>query len=124
MLTGGSWHHRYSHSAIFNEARINYDDSQREYNIIFGNGTIDLFKMDSANVNKTIKVNVVFGNGNVVINDSVPILVELSSAFGEATTPDKSVNALGKTTFSTSAYKANEPYTFIKASVVFGKLNI
>ena len=124
MIAGGFFRTHFSHSAVFNESRINYDESQREYNIIFGSGTVDLFKMDTSHENKKFEVNVVFGNGTVILNDSVPILVEMNSAFGAATALDKSINALGKTTFTTSAYKANEPYTFIKASVVFGKLNI
>ena len=124
MITGGSFRFSRSNSAVFNEARLDYDDSQREYNIVFGSGTIDLFKMEANPPNKRIEVSVVFGNGTVILNDSIPILVELSSAFGAATTPDKTLNALGKSTFSTSAYKANEPYVFIKASVVFGKLDV
>jgi len=124
MITGGAFGFSRGNSAIFNQAHMNYDESQRDYDIIFGNGTVDLFKMEANQTNKRIEVNVVFGNGTVILNDSIPTLVEMNSVFGAATSPDKTVNAIGKTTFTTSAYKANEPYVFIKASVVFGKLDV
>lgn len=102
---------------------MSYDDSQREYNIIFGSGTIDLFKIENTG-NKKIELNVVFGNGILILNDSIPTKVEMSSVFGSAEAPDKSVNALGKTNYTTSSYKEGEPFIFIEAKVVFGKLEV
>src|SRR5438128_1704429 len=72
---------RTGNSAVFGEAHINYNEKQQDYNIVFGSGVVDLFKMDSSLTNKRIEVNVVFGNGTVILNDSIPILVEVSSAF-------------------------------------------
>jgi len=124
ILAGGFWRHHYANSVVFNEANMNFDESQQDYNIVFGHGVIDLFKMDASHTNRSFDVNVVFGNGTLILNDSIPIFVEISSAFGTAIVPDKTINALGKSTFTTTAYKANEPYTYIKASVVFGRLDI
>jgi hypothetical protein len=123
MIAGGfnrSWS---SSSAIFSESKMNYNSSQKEYNIIFGSGTIDLFKIENES-NRKIEVNVVFGNGILILNDSIPAKVELNSVFGSAQAPDKSVNALGKTTYTTSAYKEDLPYVFIETNVVFGKLEV
>ncbi len=123
MICGGfnrPWSHN---STVFSESNIRYDDSQREYNIIFGSGTIDLFKLENTG-NKKIEINVVFGNGILILNDSIPTKVEMSSVFGSAEAPDKSVNALGKTNYTTSAYKEGEPFIFVDAKVVFGKLDV
>ena len=123
MIAGGFGRSWSSNSVVFNESNMSYDDSKKDYNVIFGSSTIDLFKMENK-VGQKIEVNVVFGNGTLIINDSIPTLVEISSAFGSAQAPDKSVNALGKTSYTTSTYKDGEPCVFIKASVVFGRLEI
>jgi hypothetical protein len=123
MIAGGfnrSWSHN---SAVFTESKMSYDDSQKEYNIIFGSGTIDLFKIENTG-SKKIEVNVVLGNGILILNDGIPAKVEMSSVFGTAEAHDKSVNALGKTNYTTSAFKDGEPFIFIEAKVVFGKLEV
>ncbi|MCX6292150.1 MAG: LiaF-related protein [Bacteroidetes bacterium] len=124
MISGGFGRNHWGrNAAVFNEAKMNYDDAQKEYNTVFGSSTIDLFKMENKGDRK-IEVNIVFGNCALILNDSIPIKVEISSAFASATTPDKNMSALGKSTYYTSAYKENQPYIFIEANVVFGKLDI
>jgi len=123
MVAGGFNRNWNSDSAIFSDSNMSYNGSQREYNIVFGNGTIDLFKTEFKG-SKKIEVNVVFGSGDLVLNDSIPMKVEMTSVFGSCQAPDKSVNALGKTTFTTSAYKEGEPFIFLETNVVFGRLNI
>ena len=113
-----------SSTVVFGESKMNYDDSQQQYSVVFGNGQIDLFKLPEPTENKKVEVNVIFGNGTVIVNDSIPMQIELSSAFGSAETPDKTVSALGKSTYFTSSYKQGVPFYFVKASVVFGRLQI
>ena len=123
MIAGGfgrTWNHN---SAVFSESKMYDDGTQKEYNIIFGSGTIDLFKIENTG-NRKIEINVVFGNGILILNDSIPTKVEMSSVFGSAEAPDKSVNALGKTNYMTSTYKEGEPFVFIDAKVVLGKLEV
>jgi hypothetical protein len=123
MITGSFGRHWGNNSAVFNERNIRYDGYQRDYNVIFGSSTIDLFKMDNT-LNKRMDVNVVFGNAILILNDSIPTRVEMTSVFGSAEAPDRSINAMGKTTFSTSSYKEGEPCVQIEAKVVFGKLEV
>src|SRR5260221_11993184 len=52
ILTGGVFSFSRSNSAVFSEAHINYDDTQGDYNIVFGSGVIDLFKMEASQMNK------------------------------------------------------------------------
>src|SRR4051812_40764150 len=56
MIAGGfvrSWGRS---DAIFTEAKMKYDGDQRKYDIVFGNGTIDLFKMEMPSENKQVEV--------------------------------------------------------------------
>ena len=123
MIAGGfnrSWS---THSAVFRESKMSYDGSNREYNIVFGSGMIDLFKMENKG-NQKIEVNVVFGRGTLVLNDSIPAKVAMNAVFGSAQAPDKSANGFGETSYTTSAYREGEPHLFIESNVVFGRLAI
>src|ERR1044072_3138956 len=104
MIAGGFNRPWSNNAAMFSESKMSYDGSQKEYNIVFGSGTIDLFKIENTG-NEKIEVSVVFGNGILIINDNIPTKVEMSSVFGAAEAPDKSVNALGKTNYTTSSYR-------------------
>src|SRR5215510_7296421 len=55
MITGGL-NRRHGDSAVFSEANMSYDGSQKEYNIVFGSSNIDLFKMD-LNSTKKLEIN-------------------------------------------------------------------
>jgi predicted membrane protein len=124
IISGGfgrSWNRN---SAVFSEAKMKYDDRQREYNIIFGNGVVDLFKMEEPAENKKVEMNVVFGNGSLILNDSIPVKVKMQAAFGSVQAPNKSANGFGETVFTTSSFNENAPYTLVDASAVFGKIEI
>jgi len=124
MIAGGFNRGSHSSNVFFAESRVDGDGDRGEYNIIFGSGTIDLFKMATPEQNRTVEVNVVFGDGRLVVNDSIPIRVDISSAFGSVHSPDRSTSGLGNSSYRTSAYRDNAPFVRIKASAVFGKLNI
>lgn len=124
MIAGGFWKSSSRNTAVFSETNINYEDTKREYSIVFGSGTIDLFKMEIPQQNKKIEVNVVFGSGTLVINDSIPMKIEMNSVFGSSVISDKRVNALGKTYDTTTAFKEGEPYILLETNVVFGRLEV
>ena len=123
MIAGGFNHNWSINSAVFRESKMSDDGMQREYNIVFGNGTIDLFKMEHTG-NRKIEVNVIVGSGTLLLNDSIPTKVKMNTVFGSAQAPDKRTNGFGETSFTTSTYKEGEPYVSIETNVVFGKLEI
>jgi predicted membrane protein len=124
IISGGFGRKWDRHSAVSNEAKMVYDDDQKDYDIVFGRGTIDLFKMQTPIQNKKIDISVVFGNGLLILNDSIPIKVKMTAVFGSAEAPDKSANGFGETTYTTSAYNENGPHILIDATTVFGKTEI
>lgn len=111
-------------TTVFSNSHIRYNPHEKDYNIIFSNGTLDLSTMQPPAENKKMEVNVVFGNGHVRLNDSIPTMIELNAAFGSAESPDKEVSAFGKSIYTTANFNEQKPHLFIKASVVFGKLVI
>ncbi len=124
VITGSSWKNRNSKSAMFSSADVAFDNSQKEYNIIFGRGNIDLFRSEKPDKTQKIEVNVVFGNGTLILNDSIPAQVEMNAVFGSVRSDTDKSGGFGSSVYSTSAFKQNEPYYKIEANAVFGSLNI
>ncbi len=124
VISGRSWKSKGENNAIFSSANMNYDEQKQDYNIVFGSGNVDLFKSDLPEKNKKIEVNVVFGEANLILNDSIPSKVEMSSVFGSVRADDREAVAFGSSTFTTSAFKESMPYYKIKANAVFGSIKI
>jgi hypothetical protein len=123
MIAGGFNRNGNDHSAIFRESNMKYDGKQREYNVIFGNGTIDLFRIENNSTEK-IEVNVVFGSGVLILNDSIPTRVSMNAVFGSVSAPDKSTNGFGESVYTTSVYKEGSPYVKVECNAVFGRVVI
>ncbi|NLI61695.1 MAG: hypothetical protein GX375_09770 [Clostridiales bacterium] len=106
---------------IFSDGNVQVVKPEKEYNIIFGNMLIDLSEIKEDDIDGKIEINTVFGNALVKINPEISTVIEVSSAFASANTPDGST-----ITFGEHSYKRGEghPILNIKANVVFGKIDI
>ncbi len=124
VITGSSWKNRTDRSNVFSSYDVPYDNSKKEYNIILGRGNIDLFKAEMPDKTRKIEVNVVFGNANLILNDSIPAQVEMNAVFGSVRSDSEKSGGFGSSVYSTSAFKQNEPYYRIEANAVFGSLTI
>lgn len=124
VIVGGFYRNHHHHSAVFSEAKMDARGKGGEYNIVFGNGTIDLFKMETPDRNQKVEVNVVFGSGTLILNDSIPARIEMNTVFGRVRSPERGSGGFGTSSYQTSAYKENEPYVKIEANAVFGNLEI
>ena len=103
MIAGG-FSNKGSNSSVFGSSDMQYDSRHDDYDIVFGSGNVDLFKLETPTQNRKIEVSVVFGNGNVVINDSIPMKIEMNTVFGSSVLADKRFNAFGKTYNTTGIY--------------------
>src|SRR5688572_18809922 len=56
MIAGGFWKTKTSNSTVFGSSSMQYDSRNDDYDIVFGSGTIDLFKMDAPTQNKKVEV--------------------------------------------------------------------
>lgn len=124
VIAGGfnrSWN---NNTVVFNESNIDYDNSRKEYNVVFGRSSIDLFKMPMPTRDERIEMNVVFGSGKLIINDSIPMRVEMNTVFGNIQAPDRNKAGFGSTHYSTAAYKDGEPCIRLEANAVFGNIEI
>lgn len=81
-----------SETSFFSENTSVYNGVTNEYNIYFGNGYIDLSQLKQR---KDLTVNVMFGNAELVIPDSMAIDLNIRNVMGETTLPDHSVISIG-----------------------------
>jgi len=109
---------------VFNDAAVEGDEKQRDYNIIFSRGEIDLRKISAKDKNIYFRINNVFAGGSVIIDKNKPVKVAASSAFGSVVLPNGRNIAFGETEYVTSSFSPEKPFIFIKCSAVFGELNI
>lgn len=123
---GKSWYcvHKDEHNIIFGQSTKKATPLTKEYNIIFSNGELDITELNPEWVNSKLEVNTIFGSGILKINPEIPAKIITSAAFGRIITPDNQQSVMGDHVYQTPALKENQPYLLIKATVVFGNMEV
>jgi len=112
-------------TAVFSESTMSYSaDRGREYNLIFSSGVVDLSQAAPAGASIHAEVNVIFGSGTLRLNPSLPVRVNMSSAFGAVESPNGRSVAFGDMVYTTPSYRDGAPALEIRATAVFGRLRI
>ena len=96
----------------------------RDYNVIFGSGDVDLSTATPGPATIVTRVNVVFGSGVLRINPALPVRIDMSAAFGSIIAPDGRSVSFGDTVYTSAAYRDGEPALVVHAAAVFGRLAI
>ena len=112
-------------TAVFSESTMRYSpDRGREYNLVFSSGAIDLSQAAPSGASIHAEVNVIFGSGTLRVNPSLPVRVNMSSAFGTVESPNGRSVAFGDMVYTTPSYRDGSPALEIHATAVFGRLTI
>jgi hypothetical protein len=97
---------------------------REQHDVIFGAWDTDLTNVELKGQVIRQEVSVVFGSGRIAIDPELPTRIDVSSAFAEVRMPDENNVPFGKYTYRTKSLDESKPYLRIKASVVFGRLDI
>lgn len=121
----GGWSVK-ANGAIFGQAELKFDPANpnREFQVIFGSGDIDLTGVSTTNGTVRLEINTVFGEADVKIDPAVPARIRLSSAFANGRLPDGTMMAFGTQEYRTENFSKSENFLDIRANVVFGSLTI
>jgi hypothetical protein len=111
-------------STVFGQGQVVADSSESSYSVVFGKGEYDLRSLRPTDKNIPIEVNAVFSDVKVRIKQNTPIRIKLESAFAGGKVPSGKVAAFGDRSFVTNAFNENSPFIDLKATVVFGNLDI
>jgi len=94
----------------------------RDYNVIFSRGDVDLSDVALGSSSVKTQVNVVFGSGVLHVNPALPVRVDMSAAFGSVEAPDGRSVSFGDTVYTSSSYRDGAPALEVRANAVFGRL--
>jgi hypothetical protein len=110
---------------VFSESSLQWSPSHgRDYNVLFSSGTVDLSGVTLTGETIRTQVNVIFGSGTLRLNPSMPVRVNMSSAFGTVEAPGCRSIAFGDSVYTTPAYKEGAPALEVHATAVFGRLTV
>ncbi|HVP18886.1 MAG TPA: hypothetical protein VMU36_07800 [Spirochaetia bacterium] len=110
---------------VFSESHQRYTPGwDRDYNIIFASGDVDLTGVTLDGASLRTRVNVVFGSGILRVNLKLPVRVDMSAAFGAVDAPDGRSVSFGDSVYTTGTYHDGSPALVIHATAVFGRLLI
>lgn len=112
------------HEVIFDRKRIDLSEPFKEKNIIFAEGIIDLGDLKLPESPKKIKINVIFGSGQLILNPTIPTIIQASTVFGNIQLPGQSVNFIGSTEYRSGNIQSGISYLDIEANAIFGQLRI
>jgi hypothetical protein len=107
------------HNLVLSHGDMNAD-GERELNVIFSNGTIDLRTAHARVPTVPVEINTVFGNTTILYDPSAPLYVDASSAFGRMELPNHDTFAFGDRMWQSAGYDASRPALRVKATSVFG----
>jgi len=107
---------------VFSKEAAKGHEHCKKYNIIFGQGNIDLTTLPTTE-QSAIEVNVIFGNGTLVLNASQPTAVKVNTAFGSTQLPDETAITFGQYTYKNDLSGA-QPQVTVDTNVVFGNLHV
>lgn len=111
-------------TVLFDHQRIEFSPSFAEYNIIFSSGWVDLSKSSPSQISEEKEVNIIFSRGEIIVDPELPVKIEIEAAFAGVRLPDGNSLAFGDYTYLSKSYKEGEDHLLIKASVVFGALEV
>lgn len=111
---------------IFSEARITeIDRMNREYNVIFGKSTFDFTNIEFQYEKPVdVEVNSIFGGSVIQISKDVPVLIKGETVFANLKLPNGNTSFFGDLEYRSDNFDEAKPYLFIKASAVFGSIEI
>jgi hypothetical protein len=118
------YHNSNPNNVVFGESKYSYNETIKEYNVVFGKGDFNFRDMNLNNVSKDVAIHTVFGSTDVYLSKLVPTRITANSAFGEAKMPNGNSTAFGSITYRNEAFNADTAFLDLKVDVVFGSINI
>jgi len=108
--------------SLFRSSDVTMSESGGEYNVIFGQSNIDLSDIDISEKSKKVEVNVVFGSGNLLIDPTKPMKLNISTVFADCKLPHRNINFFGDSNYKTPSFVEGENYLMLNIDVVFGNV--
>jgi hypothetical protein len=109
-------------STLFDDRHWESSSTNRDFNIIFGSGLIDLTQGDTLNQFKKREINVVFGSGTVLLNENIPTEIDVNTVFGQVHLPTRDISMFGQDKYRIKSDSDSTKVMRIEANAVFGEI--
>lgn len=104
---------------IFSKGRITAAGNEKKYSIIFSEGRIDTSGLLIPVDNRMLKIDVIFSNGTITINEDIPAVIRANGVFSSVSLPDNSNITFGEHTYVTRSYRDGAPHYYIEINSIF-----
>jgi len=109
-------------SVLFNNASFSPGPEGGKYDVVFGQGQVDVTGLGRPEKDVAVRLDVVFGEGRVVLKAGQPVEVRGSAAFGGIQTPSGNLPGFGDHLYRSAACQDGKPRVIVEAHAVFGGL--
>jgi len=93
-------------------------------NVVFGEKRVDLTGMKIRGEKARVRLDCVFGEMKVKLDEAIPARVSGTAVFGSLNLPENEKVVFGTNRYESANFDATKPYLEIEASVVFGEITI
>ena len=108
---------------IFSQGRLQYDENQKDYTILFGSGSLDITNI-VLNKTRSVQVNGIFSESVIRIGREVNCMIRADAAFASFSGPGNNTVSFGNQNYQPPWFDPGKPHLIIKANVVFGSMRV
>ncbi|HHT64569.1 MAG: LiaF domain-containing protein [Caldicoprobacterales bacterium] len=123
ILIGGAGY-KDSSNIILNEGSLKIESSSKDYNIVFGQGTLDFSDAELEQMAKKIEVNTVFGSTKIILPKDAAVKIEANSVFSSTELPDGSSLSFGDRSYLSDPQSKGQADFTLEVNTVFGNTEI
>jgi predicted membrane protein len=117
--------HLHSRDAVFSHKTYHgLHGESNEYNAIFGKAMVDLRGVELKEKVTRIKVAVVLGNAEVILDKNMPVRIKVDTVLGEVKLPQNIAGSFGSAYYQSQDFDDNKNYLLIDASSIIGGIDI
>jgi len=114
-----------THDVLLSERTLEGLQGDRtQYDVVFGKAVIDLRNVKLQEKVTNLKVDVVFGSAEILLNKSMPVKINADTAFGGIRLPVNNAGGFGSATYASENFDENANYLYIKLSAVFSGIEV
>ncbi len=110
-------------TTVFDDRHWSSTSRNRDFNIIFGTGEIDLTQVDTLQLAGKRDINVIFGSGTVLLSDKMHTQIDVSTVFGDVQLPSHDIGMFGTDSYTMNAEGDSLQTLRINANAIFGDIH-
>lgn len=113
-----------SKTILFSSRQVVFNGFERKSEVLFSDANIDLSTIAIPLENRKLRINIVFSNGKIKINEDIPTVIRVKSVFSSVSFPNNSNISFGDYDYVTRSFREGMPHLYIRIDSVFSSTQI